>query len=103
MKLISSYFTTQNTWSKLCIDTNGDAKGSKLIQTKCDPRQDDQNFQCDLTVRTVKRRRANMCWTLGKLSADFVYVTVSRKYTMTSYLTQYQRRKSESVAFNFLD
>lgn len=87
MKLISSYFTTQNTWSKLCIDTNGDAKGSKLIQTKCDPRQDDQNFQCDLTVRTVKRRRANMCWTLGKLSADFVYVTVSRKYTMTSYLT----------------
>ncbi|XP_067053119.1 uncharacterized protein [Acropora muricata] len=59
-----------NTWSKLCIDSNGDAKGSKLIQTKCDPRQDDQNFQCDLTVRTVKRRRANMCWTLGSTSLN---------------------------------
>ncbi|XP_058970157.2 uncharacterized protein [Pocillopora verrucosa] len=60
----------QNTWSDLCIDTNGASQGSKLIQTKCDPAQDDQNFQCDLAVRSIKRRRANQCWTLGTTSLD---------------------------------
>lgn len=60
----------QNTWSKLCIDTNGAAQGSKLIQSKCEPRQDDQNFECDLAVRSIKRRRANQCWTVGELNME---------------------------------
>lgn len=59
-----------NSYSRLCIDTNGATKGSKLVQRKCDPRQDDQNFQCDLTVRSIKRRRANQCWTVGSTSLD---------------------------------
>ncbi|KAJ7381185.1 hypothetical protein OS493_004785 [Desmophyllum pertusum] len=59
-----------NSWSQLCIDTNGASKGSKLIQTKCDPVQDDQNFQCDLAVRSIKRRRADQCWTVGTTSLN---------------------------------
>ncbi|XP_068704515.1 uncharacterized protein [Montipora foliosa] len=60
----------KNSHSQLCIDSNGATQGSKLIQSKCDPRQDDQNFQCDLTVRSVKRRRADQCWTLGTTSVN---------------------------------
>lgn len=63
----SAVFCPQNTWSKLCIDTNGASKGSQLIQSKCESRQDDQNFECDLAVRSIKRRRADMCWTVGEL------------------------------------
>ncbi|KAJ7381174.1 hypothetical protein OS493_004773 [Desmophyllum pertusum] len=59
-----------NSWSQLCIDTNGASKGSKLTQTKCDPAQDDQNFQCDLVVRSIKRRRADQCWTAGTTSLN---------------------------------
>ncbi|KAL9979348.1 hypothetical protein ACROYT_G016999 [Oculina patagonica] len=60
----------QNQYSKLCIDTNGASQGSKLIQSKCDQAQDDQNFQCDLGVRSIKRRRADQCWTLGTTSLN---------------------------------
>ncbi|XP_068704567.1 uncharacterized protein [Montipora foliosa] len=60
----------KNLHSQLCIDSNGTTQGSKLRQSKCDPRKDDQNFQCDLTVRSVKRRRANQCWTLGTTSVN---------------------------------
>ncbi|XP_020601762.1 uncharacterized protein LOC110040832 [Orbicella faveolata] len=60
----------QSTYSKLCIDTNGASQGSKLIQSKCDQAQDDQNFQCDLAVRSIKRRRANQCWTVGTTSVN---------------------------------
>nr|XP_058970077.1 uncharacterized protein LOC131796502 [Pocillopora verrucosa] len=55
----------ENYWSKLCIDSGGAATGSKLKQTACNPVKDDQNFQCDLTVRTLMRRRSDKCWTLG--------------------------------------
>ena len=58
----------------MCIDTNGASKGSKLIQTKCDPKQDDQNFQCDLAVRSIKRRRADQCWTVGELNGKICVV-----------------------------
>ncbi|KAK3701098.1 hypothetical protein QZH41_015878, partial [Actinostola sp. cb2023] len=54
-----------NIWSRFCIDTNGGSAGNKLIQSTCNPSRDDQNFQCDLIVRTVKRRRVNMCWQAG--------------------------------------
>ncbi|XP_048580608.1 uncharacterized protein LOC5507741 isoform X2 [Nematostella vectensis] len=59
-----------NVWSGHCIDTNGASAGNKLVQKKCDPRRDDQNFQCDLIVRTVKRRRANLCWQAAPVSLN---------------------------------
>ncbi|XP_022792631.1 uncharacterized protein LOC111331727 [Stylophora pistillata] len=55
----------ENYWSKLCIDSNGATAGTKLRQTTCNPVHDNQNFQCDLTVRTLMRRRSDKCWTLG--------------------------------------
>ena len=57
-------------YSRLCLDTKGASVGSKLKQEKCNPRRDDQNFQCDLVVRTAKRRRANVCWTAGRLWSE---------------------------------
>ena len=62
-------FSFKNSYSQLCIDTNGASQGTNLIQSTCDERQDDQNFQCDLAVRSIKRRRADQCWTLGELAS----------------------------------
>ncbi|CAH3028156.1 unnamed protein product [Porites evermanni] len=70
----SWYYTpkgqVKNSYSQLCIDTNGASQGTNLIQSTCDERQDDQNFQCDLAVRSIKRRRADQCWTLGSTSVN---------------------------------
>ena len=67
-------FSFKNSYSQLCIDTNGASQGTNLIQSTCDERQDDQNFQCDLAVRSIKRRRADQCWTLGELASSSWWV-----------------------------
>ncbi|CAB3978528.1 sushi, von Willebrand factor type A, EGF and pentraxin domain-containing 1-like [Paramuricea clavata] len=54
--------------SKLCVDTNGDKVGSVLRQTTCNIQTDNQRFECDLEVRTIKRRRTDLCWMTGETS-----------------------------------
>ena len=48
------------------MDTDGDADGSVLVQKECDTSSDNQRFECDMEVRTVKRRRTDYCWITGK-------------------------------------
>ena len=48
------------------MDTDGDADGSVLVQKECDTAADNQRFECDMEVRTVKRRRTDYCWITGK-------------------------------------
>ena len=69
----------QSSYTKLCLDTNGAENGKELMQTDCKPSADNQNFQCDLVVRTMKRRRANMCLTAGRSSAWFPYNRLWRR------------------------
>ena len=58
-------FNFQSAYSKLCVDTNGDKVGSVLRQTTCNVQTDNQRFECDLEVRTIKRRRTDLCWMTG--------------------------------------
>ncbi len=49
------------------MDTNGDKLGSVLRQTTCNVKTDNQRFECDLEVRTIKRRRTDLCWMTGRM------------------------------------
>ena len=53
------------------MDTNGDKEGSRLRQTSCDSQTDNQRFECDLEVRTIKRRRTDLCWMTGRICFGF--------------------------------